>query len=224
MTIDPWIETASGIKFEFLNPKPEMISIEDIAHALAHQCRFNGHVSKFYSVAEHSVECSSLVPDRYKLQALLHDASEAYITDIASPVKQYLSNYKELENVVMTAIANKFEFEWPLSEETKQADLIMLSEEARCLMLGKGDNWNMWDDIFRPVPRNWYQPACLSPLEAKQVFLQVFEHLVGKHKEILNGPQSDNFRNTTSVWDYAHRCAVEAQQDPKCTILGFIDD
>lgn len=204
MKIDPWIETASGIKFEFLDPKPEQIVIEDIAHALAHQCRFNGHVNKFYSVAEHSIECSGLVPDKYKLQALMHDASEAYITDIASPVKQYLSNYKELEKVVMDAIANKFGFEWPMSKETANADLVMLSEEARNLMPGKGDNWNMWEDIPRPEIFPWFKPACLSPTVAKRLFLQRFEYLTGtsckgdKHESLSNLPPGIN-----SVWSYA---------------------
>lgn len=214
MKIDPWIETHSGIKFEFLNPTPDMIVIEDIAHALAHQCRFNGHVSKFYSVAEHSIECSGLVPDKYKLQALMHDASEAYITDIASPVKQYLSNYKQLEKVVMDAIANKFGFEWPMSAETANADLVMLSEEAKNLMPGKGDNWNMWEDIPRPGLLSWFKPACLSPTVAKRLFLQRFEYLTGTSHEGDNYESLHNLPSgVNSVWSYADSFNLETPKN-----------
>lgn len=198
MKIDPWIETYSGVKIEFLNPSLDTINIEDIAHALAHQCRFNGHTKQFYSVAEHSVNCSFLVDKEYQLQALLHDASEAYITDIASPVKQYLSNYKELEKVVMEAIAKKYNFEWPMSKQTSLADLTMLSDEAYLLMSGKGNNYNMWDDIPRPE-RKFTSLHCWTPLTAKSMFLARFSELQG-NKNVSKPPDYLAFR---SVWDYA---------------------
>ena len=70
-----WIQTYTGIKFDALNPKPKMIDIVDIAHALSMTCRFNGHVKNFYSVAEHSYYVSQLAPKGYKLCGLLHDIS-----------------------------------------------------------------------------------------------------------------------------------------------------
>lgn len=176
MKIDPWIETVSGIKFEFLNPKPEMISIDDIAHALSMTCRYSGHVANFYSVAEHSVHCSQIVSPKNALAALMHDASEAYITDVASPVKQYLSNYKEMEDVIMQAIANKYGFEYPLDDEVKYADLTMLSSEAYQLMPGQGKNWNMWDTLPRPNVKLIVE--CYSPAKAKYAFMERFNQLV----------------------------------------------
>src|SRR5271156_4912831 len=80
-----WIQTFTGKKFYPFNPKPQDIDIRDIAHALSNICRFTGHTKRFYSVAEHSRNVAKLVPAHMKLQALLHDASEAYLCDIARP-------------------------------------------------------------------------------------------------------------------------------------------
>ena len=74
--MESYIETVSGRKFYFLNPNPEDIDIEDIAHALSMQCRFTGHTKWFYSVAEHAIWVSYLVPVHLALEGLLHDASE----------------------------------------------------------------------------------------------------------------------------------------------------
>ena len=86
------ILTYSGKVFDPVNPIAADIRIEDIAHALAHQCRFSGHTIEHYSVAEHSVRVSGLLEDRgypYRVQmwGLLHDASEAYLIDLPAPVK-----------------------------------------------------------------------------------------------------------------------------------------
>ena len=136
------IRTKSGIYINVFEPTPEMICIEDIAHALTYQCRFGGHLPKFYSVAQHSLNCSYLIDDeRLKLTALMHDASEAYLLDIPRPIKQRLDNYKEIENRLMEVIADKFGFEWPLPVEIKQVDEMMLQTEWDCLMLNN-KTWN----------------------------------------------------------------------------------
>lgn len=130
------IRTVSGIYINVFEPTTEMICIEDIAHALSFQCRFGGHLPKFYSVAQHSLNCSYLIEDKsLKLTALLHDASEAYLLDIPSPIKKGLSNYKEIENKLMALIADKFGFGWPLPEAIKKVDELMLQLEWDCLML-----------------------------------------------------------------------------------------
>lgn len=177
MQIDPWIETVSGVQFTFLDPKPEQIVINDIAHALSMTCRYSGHVKQFYSVAEHCYHVSYFVPPEQALSALMHDASEAYITDIASPVKQYLTNYKEMEDVIMRAIANKFKFTWPMTDEVKYADLLLLSNEAYQLMPGQGKNWNMWDYIKRPKAEEGPAVQCWSSRWANRMFLKRFGEL-----------------------------------------------
>ena len=119
-------------------PTMDMICIEDIAHALSYQCRFGGHLPKFYSVAQHSLNCSYLMDNKeLKLAALLHDASEAYLLDIPRPIKQSLSNYKEIEDGLMKLIAEKFGFEYPLHSEVKKIDELMLQLEWDYLMLNK---------------------------------------------------------------------------------------
>jgi hypothetical protein len=135
------IRTFSGIYMNVFEPTLEMICIEDIAHALSYQCRFGGHLPKFYSVAQHSLNCSYLIEDReLKLAGLLHDASEAYLLDIPRPIKHRLSNYKEIEDKLMRLIAEKYFFEWPLHEDVKRVDELMLQHEWECLMLKK-ETW-----------------------------------------------------------------------------------
>jgi hypothetical protein len=177
---NPWIETVGGRRFHFLNPRPEDIDIDDIAHALANTCRYTGHCKKFYSVAEHSVAVSELCPDA-PLAGLLHDASEAYITDIASPVKPFLANYKDLEDVVMMAIANKYNF-FLNNPAVKEADVVQLSTEARHLMASKGDGWDYWIvHLYGERPKRLgIAPRCLLPKEAKRLFLNRFEEIYGR--------------------------------------------
>ena len=127
------IETFTGKYINCGNPRLDDICIEDIAHGLSMECRFGRQLPEFYSVAQHSIECSKIVSHEHKLAALLHDASEAYLGDMASPTKKQLPDYKRMEAKLMTAIAKKFGFEYPLHKEVKAADLELLFLEHRCL-------------------------------------------------------------------------------------------
>jgi len=86
-----FLPTCSGRRVHLLNPSPDEIAIEDIAHALSHACRFAGHVPSYYSVAQHSVLVSELLDERTALWGLLHDASEAYLHDLTRPLKRALN-------------------------------------------------------------------------------------------------------------------------------------
>ncbi len=177
--LEPWIETYSGKKFYFLDPTPDMVDIEDIAHSLSNQCRFAGHVSKFYSVAEHSINVCNLVQratrdDRLSLAALLHDASEAYLIDIPSPIKQHLPGYKDIELRVMAAVGYKFGFDWPPSEVIHDADQAQLKTEAKWLLPSKGDDWA---HNYPTQMKHGILPKCVAPSIAKELFLGVFESL-----------------------------------------------
>ena len=107
------IVTYSGESFTPLKPDINKIHIEDIAHSLSLMCRANGHIDYFFSVAQHSVNCANEAKARghsarVQLACLLHDASEAYISDITRPVKYYLSEYKKIEKQLQDTIYTKF--------------------------------------------------------------------------------------------------------------------
>lgn len=140
------IRTNSGIFITVFDPKPEMITIEDIAHALASVPRFGGHLNRPYSVAQHSVMCMMRVKSlEDKKAALMHDASEAYMGDIPTPIKAMLPEYKKAENNLMQIIADKFGFEFPLSKEVKAVDEEMLHIEWKNLVMEDNRFFECWD-------------------------------------------------------------------------------
>lgn len=119
-----YIRTSSGVKFYPLNPDPQGILIEDIAHALSLLCRGNGHVKVFFSVGQHCIHCAKEAEQRgYStrliLACLLHDASEAYLSDITRPVKQHLQDYCRYEEHLLEVIYKKF-LGSPLSQEEQK--------------------------------------------------------------------------------------------------------
>jgi len=128
------IQTSSGLKFDICNPNPELINIEDIADALSKLCRFGGHTTSFYSVAQHCCLVALQLPLDLAMWGLLHDASEAYLVDIPSPIKKLLPTYIEFEEGLHQAVAKKFDLSWPMPEAVKWADEIALATEARDLM------------------------------------------------------------------------------------------
>lgn len=137
-----WLQTYTGKKFDYLDPQPEQICIEDITHALSLLCRFTGHSVAFYSVAEHSVHVSRLVPDHAALAGVLHDAAEAYIQDIAAPLKRLLPDYKLVEERVHRAITLRFGVV-PFYRDVRIADLAMLEAERLELMHEPPEPWGL---------------------------------------------------------------------------------
>ena len=116
-----YIVTFSGEEFTPLTPDIKKIHIEDIAHSLSLLCRANGHISYFYSVAQHCINCVSEAkargyPAKVQLACLMHDASEAYISDITRPVKKHLADYKKIEKTLQDVIYTKF-LGAPLTED-----------------------------------------------------------------------------------------------------------
>ena len=109
MSIDNYILTYPTLtKFTPLNPKVEDVHIDDIANSLSNKCRFTGLVNKFYSVAEHSLLTSLYVDPEYAFEALMHDATEAYLPDVATPVKVCLPGFKEIEARLAAVIERRF--------------------------------------------------------------------------------------------------------------------
>jgi len=181
---DPWIETYSGKKFHILNPRPEEIDIVDIAHAEANQCRFTGHVKNFYSVAEHSHYVSLLCKPENALKGLLHDASEAYISDISRPLK-YCTGigpiYKEIEKKISDVIYAKFGLEPDEPADVKNADNVMLITE-KVQLLNDEVSWfddstkSTWNGVS-PLSVNQLTIVGFVPKYAERIFLQRFAEL-----------------------------------------------
>lgn len=182
----PYIETYTGRNFYFLEPSAEQIDIRDIAHALANTCRYNGHCNKFYSVAEHSVFVSYLATDA--LTGLLHDSAEAYICDIPSPIKRYLGEYKKMEDRIMDAIASKFGFDYPFSEDIKDCDAVQLKTEAKYLLRSRGDPWAY---MYATKRAHGIRPECWSPETAEQRFLDRYEEV----KNVRNSDFESAYEN-----------------------------
>lgn len=154
------IRLYTGKYFNPLEPDPDMIDIEDIAHSLSMQCRFGGHTKIFYSVAEHCMNVSLNAPVRHELAGLLHDASEAYLYDIPRPIKRNLIGYKEMEDRLMVVIAQKFGFQYPLSDHIKRLDELTLKWEWENLVI-------KYTNVYKPMP----------PHDAKLEFLKLFNSL-----------------------------------------------
>jgi hypothetical protein len=173
---DAWIQTWTGKKFYPQNPTAESICIQDIANALANQCRFTGHTSVHYSVAQHCVLVSYLCNPEHALQGLLHDASEAYLVDVASPIKRLpeMAGYRELEKKVQNAIYRKFNLPEEEPKDVKRADLIMLSLESQSFMSPLHPDWKM------PFNIPTLKIEALSADEAFMLFTGRFHELYSK--------------------------------------------
>ena len=115
--------TYTGKEFNISSPSPRMINIADIAQSLSNMCRFNGHIKEFYSVAEHCFHASYLVPDEIALEALLHDAAEAYISDVTEPVKNAIPLFRDLEQDIIRSVCSRYFCKYPLPEEVVVVDM-----------------------------------------------------------------------------------------------------
>lgn len=195
--IEPWIQTYTGRAFDLLDPRPEQIDALDIAHALSNLCRFTGHVREFYSVAQHSCLVAEIARDLWDgpqpcpavvcLAALLHDAAEAYIGDVSTPLKRALrgegtvSEYDAIEHRITSAIDLRFGVLGSparirmAANFIKRADLIALATEHAQLFTGPPPrSWGI------ELPQPWpYKITPWAPAVAQVQFLQAFRFYGG---------------------------------------------
>ncbi|NIT13206.1 MAG: phosphohydrolase [Candidatus Dadabacteria bacterium] len=181
--LNPWITTYTGKKFHIFNPVTEEVDIEDIAHALGMQTRFNGHGKHFYSVAQHCIMVSLLVPQHLKFAALLHDAAEAYIGDIVAPLKHSLTIIQPIESRIMEVIGRKFGVTYDELNDPmlKALDRSMALSEAQFLGI-EFEGWYEADTV-KPISNLKLQNA-LPPEEAKSLYLETFEDLTKQPEPI----------------------------------------
>jgi uncharacterized protein len=144
-----WITAKGGIRFDLLNPTTEQLDITTIAHALGNVCRFSGHTARHFSVAQHSVLVSYIAAalglDQDAYDGLMHDAQEAYVGDVPTPLKRMLPEYREIEDRLALTVAERFEVRWPLPAVVKQADLYALFLERDELMREQPEPWEHED-------------------------------------------------------------------------------
>ncbi len=168
-----WMQTFTGRKFFPMDPRSDDVDPADIAHALSLQCRYNGHVDRFYSVAEHCVLLSRVVSPENAAWALLHDATEAYVGDMIRPLKRSMPDYCEAEDRVMVAIADAFGLSGQvIPDEVKEADTRILLDERAALMSLTQHRWAIED--LEPLAVTIY---AWSPEEAERQYLDRLREL-----------------------------------------------
>ena len=173
-TESDWLLTYTGKAYWPLDPQVEDVCLEDIAHGLSLLCRYAGQVKEFYSVAEHCFLVSCMVPAELALEALLHDASEAYCSDVVRPLKKLLPDYRRIEQMNDAVIRERFGLPFAESEIVKQADTDILLTEAAALLppIPAGREWNT-GGTKHPTLKLFLW----SPKEAERAFLERYEEL-----------------------------------------------
>lgn len=172
---EPWIQTYSGKRFNPTNPVVDAIVIQDIAHALSMQCRFTGHVRRFYSIAQHCVLVSYVCDEVDALWGTLHDADEAYLPDLSSPLKHSgkFDSYRECGKQLQNAICKRFGLPEKEPPSVKKADILLLATEARDLMSPLHPDWKQ---PVEPLP---FKIEPWSPDKAEDMFTKRFYELTG---------------------------------------------
>lgn len=180
-----WIQTANNKKIDFRYPDPDQIIIDDIATGLSNMPRFAGQLKKFYSVAEHCIlaerqyvqdtECPDIATCR---AILMHDATEAFMCDVPTPLKKLLKDYQWYEDILDAVIKDKFNISLDdkVQETVKTYDLLMLKNEATH---EHGElNW-LNDKRYRDVPIiNNFMLYHLSPPVARDMFIKRWKELI----------------------------------------------
>lgn len=173
-----WMQTFTGKKLFPLNPKPEDIDIRDIAHALSLVGRYGGHAPTFYSVGAHSLLTSHLCKS-HPLEALLHDAAEAYIGDMVRPLKKFVPQFLLAEQIMEEVIFAKFGLPQHLPPEVKAADNLALMIERRELGIVPIESWGPELEALKLPPQSFDTSFYfnISPASVEHLFVRRYECL-----------------------------------------------
>ena len=172
-----YFRTYTGRHVHPLDPKPDEISIFDVARSLSQICRFLGHTDVFYSVAQHSVLVSQHVPPEDALWGLLHDASEAYICDLPAPIKHdpQMAIYRTVEDRLMQAVCGRYGLRPTMPASVRRADRVLLATEFRDVTTMDDPDWIRIECGVEPMFD--YHIASWSPAYAESMFLSRFGEL-----------------------------------------------
>src|SRR5574343_1397519 len=177
--VGSWISTYTGGRWYPLDPRVEDVNIEDIAHSLSMLCRYNGHSKYFYSVAEHCWLLSYAVPDPFKLEALIHDGSEAYTSDIPRPFKysESMSAFRDVEDANPRAVYEYAGLSYPESPIVKEFDRRIVRNEGE-ILLPHSD----WYNVLERIPDT--DIFCFPPSEIEVLYLNRYYELKNENKII----------------------------------------
>lgn len=168
------MQVFSGEKFWPLDPRPDEVHITDIAHSLSLICRYNGHASRFVSVAEHCYRLSYAVEPEHARWALMHDAAEAYVGDMVRPLKQFMPEFSEVEDRVLAVIASRFGLAMPIPDVVHEADTRYLLDERAAMLPNTRHPWGI--EELEPLG---IEVTGMAPETAEVVFLSRFYELFG---------------------------------------------
>lgn len=169
-----FITTFSGLKFDFNDPKPDQVSLTDIIYALSFTNRWGGHARPAISVAQHSVMVAERLgkvgaSPMVQLQGLFHDAAEAYLGDIPTPIKAFMPQYQAMEILVEAAIFQAFGIDYPMDPHVHLIDVELRNWEYRDNMNGEALPLPVGNP---PTFPNW------TPVEAQERFISLYCDLV----------------------------------------------
>lgn len=169
----PFISTYSGALFYVNEMNVKDVPILDIAQALSMNCRFNGHIERFYSVAEHSVLVSKLVSRESALYGLLHDYAEAFVSDVPRPFKASITGHEEFESAVMANVCELYGLPLELPDDVAYVDTHICAAEARVLAKSVPEWVKHYDsNVVKPEDIKG-----LSPRDARNAFMNRFNEL-----------------------------------------------
>jgi hypothetical protein len=187
-----WMMTSTGVRYWPTCPSAHDVRIMDIAHHLSRICRYTGAIiPEHYSVAEHSVLVSHMVPPVWAFEGLMHDATEAYCNDLSRPMKTDLPDYRRIERRNWLVICEKFGMDPELPPCVHEADVRVYLAEREQIMppITQEDGYSLH---YKPAPVVIH---AFAPNRAKRLFL-------------------DRYYELTSGHGYARRCGTPADGSP----------
>lgn len=165
----------SGEFYDYESPHLNKWTIEDVALGLSNICRYAGQVEDHFSVAQHSVYVSHCIEPEFALEGLLHDATEAFLTDIPTPLKRILPDYKRLEQLHEAYVMAHFGLPYPMREEVHVADRRVFAAEVRDLRSHHVEHYAEYLQGIEPF--EWFIDPWM-PWEAERMFLERYYELI----------------------------------------------
>jgi 5'-deoxynucleotidase YfbR-like HD superfamily hydrolase len=199
------ITTISGAGIDLTTFDEDSVSILDIAWGLGRTLRYGGHLVEDYTVAHHSIIMSYYVPEEYALEALLHDAGEAYMGDIIWPVKQLFPELERFENGLTMSIMNSFNVPTALRDDDtgvyRKSDVVRMADrdllEHECFEIGRAG-------VFHPEVEKAWLEAALTHQEywpaSQFAFLQRFRQLIGEVEDPLDLRKDGTLASLDLIW------------------------